>query len=282
MGIPARIQDPARPKKVKQKRAHSLEFVKVSYQYPEAAKSQYAVNNFSLKIKPGEKVGLVGYSGSGKTTITKLLLRFMDVSAGQIMIDDLDIREIAQKDLRSVISYVPQEPLLFHRSIAENIAYSKPDSSKEAVIKTAKLAYVDEFVAELPNGYDTLVGERGVKLSGGQRQRVAIARALLKDSPILILDEATSALDSKSEKYIQDGLRQLMESRTALVIAHRLSTIQRMDRVVVMDKGSVIQSGTHQQLLKDKDGVYAKLWSHQSGGYIGIGPSSASAEDEVL
>jgi ATP-binding cassette, subfamily B, bacterial len=275
MDIVAHIADPDKPKKLKPGPAHTLELQAVSYQYPEAAKSQYAVKNFSLTIKPGEKVGLVGYSGSGKTTLTKLLLRFMDVSAGSISIDGVDIRQIRQKDLRGVISYVPQEPLLFHRSIAENISYANPNASKEAVTKAAKMAYVDEFAKELPNGYDTLVGERGVKLSGGQRQRVAIARALLKDSPILVLDEATSALDSKSEKYIQDGLRQLMKNRTSLVIAHRLSTIQRMDRIVVMDKGHVVQSGTHQELLENKKGIYAALWAHQSGGYIGAAPTSA-------
>jgi len=157
---------------------------------------------------------------------------------------------------------------LFHRSIAENITYGRPTANKSDVRKAGKAAYVDEFVGELSQGYDSLVGEKGIKLSGGQRQRVAIARALLKDSPILVLDEATSALDSKSEKYIQDGLRQLMKNRTSLVIAHRLSTIQRMDRIVVMDKGRVVQNGTHTQLLKDKDGIYAQLWSHQSGGYL--------------
>ena len=157
---------------------------------------------------------------------------------------------------------------MFHRSIAENITYGRPTANKSDVRKAGKAAYVDEFVGELSQGYDSLVGEKGIKLSGGQRQRVAIARALLKDSPILVLDEATSALDSKSEKYIQDGLRQLMKNRTSLVIAHRLSTIQRMDRIVVMDKGRVVQNGTHTQLLKDKDGIYAQLWSHQSGGYL--------------
>ncbi|HLC91442.1 MAG TPA: ATP-binding cassette domain-containing protein [Candidatus Saccharimonadales bacterium] len=157
---------------------------------------------------------------------------------------------------------------MFHRSIAENITYGRPTANKSDVRKAGKAAYVDEFVGELSQGYDSLVGEKGIKLSGGQRQRVAIARALLKDAPILVLDEATSALDSKSEKYIQDGLRQLMKNRTSLVIAHRLSTIQRMDRIVVMDKGRVVQNGTHTQLLKDKDGIYAQLWSHQSGGYL--------------
>jgi ATP-binding cassette subfamily B protein len=165
---------------------------------------------------------------------------------------------------------VPQEPLLFHRSILDNIAYGSPRASHAAVLRAAKAAYVDEFVGQLPKGYDTLVGERGVKLSGGQRQRVAIARALLKDAPILVLDEATSALDSRSEQLIQKALWKLMKDRTALVIAHRLSTIQRMDRIAVMDKGTIVQLGTHEQLLKDKKGIYAKLWAHQSGGYVGV------------
>jgi ATP-binding cassette subfamily B protein len=270
MAIPSNIKDPDSPLKLPNTKAHALELDNVSYHYPGAAKQTNAVKNFTLVIKPGEKVGLVGYSGSGKTTITKLLLRFMDISEGSITIDRLDIRHITQKQLRSVVSYVPQEPLLFHRSIAENIAYANPNATQNDVMKAARMAYVDEFVDEFPQGYNTLVGERGVKLSGGQRQRVAIARALLKDSPILVLDEATSALDSKSEKYIQDGLSQLMKNRTSLVIAHRLSTIQRMDRIVVMDKGEIVQNGNHEELLKDKHGIYARLWAHQSGGYVGL------------
>jgi ATP-binding cassette, subfamily B, bacterial len=240
----------------------------VSYRYDDAPKNIFAIKDFSLSVSQGEKVGLVGYSGSGKTTLTKLLLRFMDITKGSIKVGGVDIRDLAQKELRTNIAYVPQEPLLFHRSIAENISYGKPDANVKAIQAVGKTAYVDEFVGELSNGYDTLVGEKGVKLSGGQRQRVAIARALLKDAPILVLDEATSALDSRSEQYIQKALWELMKGRTAIVIAHRLSTIQRMDRIVVMDKGRIVEIGTHAELLKNPKGIYAKLWAHQSGGYI--------------
>jgi ATP-binding cassette subfamily B protein len=240
----------------------------VTYRYDDAPKNIFAIKDFNLNVAQGEKVGLVGYSGSGKTTLTKLLLRFMDITEGSIKVGGIDIRDLAQKELRTKIAYVPQEPLLFHRSIAENISYGKPTADTRAIKAVGKTAYVDEFVGELSNGYDTLVGEKGVKLSGGQRQRVAVARALLKDAPILVLDEATSALDSRSEQYIQKALWELMKGRTAIVIAHRLSTIQRMDRIVVMDKGRIVEIGTHAELLKNPKGIYAKLWAHQSGGYI--------------
>lgn len=280
MRIPTTINDPATPKPVAKADGYSLNLRSVEYRYAEARKKQYAVQDLSLDIAPGEKIGIVGYSGSGKTTLTKLLLRFMDVTGGSIGINDVDIRDMRQQDLRQLISYVPQEPLLFHRSIWDNISYGRPNASKEDVVMAAKAAYVDEFAKDLPDEYDTLVGERGVKLSGGQRQRVAIARALLKDSPILVLDEATSALDSRSELLIQKALWKLMQDRTALVIAHRLSTIQRMDRIAVMDKGKIVQLGTHQELLKDKKGIYAELWAHQSGGYVGA-PSKGEAEEII-
>lgn len=223
--------------------------------------------DFNLNIKPGERIGLVGHSGSGKTTLTKLLLRFADVDAGAITIDGQNIAEVTQQSLRGAIAYVPQEPLLFHRTLRENIAYAQPEATDEQVIAAATQAHAWEFIENLPHGLDTMVGERGVKLSGGQRQRVAIARAILKNAPILVLDEATSALDSQSEKLIQDALTSLMKDRTAIVIAHRLSTIQKMDRIVVLDHGRIVEQGSHRQLLAHK-GIYADLWAHQSGGFI--------------
>ncbi len=224
-------------------------------------------HDFSLNIKPGEHIGLVGHSGAGKSTVTNLLLRFMNIDGGAITIDGQDISKVTQESLRKNIAYVPQEPALFHRSLKENIAYGNSEASDEQVRKAAKLAHAAEFIETLPKKYETLVGERGIKLSGGQRQRVAIARAILKNAPILVLDEATSALDSESEKYIQLALRELMKGRTSIVIAHRLSTIQKMDRIVVLDNGKIIEQGNHSELLQ-KDGTYAKLWAHQSGGFI--------------
>lgn len=268
MLVPTSVKEATNPRSLTNKKSFGLIFDSVRYRYPDAAKNTDAIYDFSLSIKPGEKIGLIGYSGGGKTTVTKLLLRFMDVDSGTINIDGVSIGDLRQADLRSAIAYVPQEPLLFHRSIRENIAYGRPNASHRAIEAAAKIAYVDEFVKDLPRGYDTMVGERGVKLSGGQRQRVAIARALLKDAPILVLDEATSSLDSQSELYIQKALWELMKHRTAIVIAHRLSTIQRMDRIIVMDQGKIVQIGTHKQLLKNKKGIYARLWAHQSDGYI--------------
>ena len=225
-------------------------------------------HDFSLNIQPGEKIGLVGSSGSGKTTLTKLLLRFADIDSGKITIDSQDIAEVTQVSLREQIAYVPQEPLLFHRSVRENIAYSRPDATDTEIEKAAKKAGAYDFIVKLQDGFDTLVGERGVKLSGGQRQRIAIARAILKDAPILVLDEATSALDSESEALIQKSLETLMKNRTSIVIAHRLSTIAKLDRIIVLENGRIVEDGSHDQLLAKKRGVYAKLWVRQSGGFI--------------
>ncbi len=224
-------------------------------------------HNLNLAIQPGEKIGLVGHSGSGKTTVTRLLMRFSDIDGGEILLDGQNIAHITQDDLHNAIAYVPQEPMLFHRTLAENIGYGNLSAATDAIKRAATLANATEFIDQLPDGFNTLVGERGVKLSGGQRQRVAIARAMLKDAPILVLDEATSALDSESEVLIQQALWKLMEGRTAIVIAHRLSTIQKMDRIVVLDKGAIVESGTHHELLAH-GGTYAKLWAHQSGGFI--------------
>ncbi len=224
--------------------------------------------NFDLTITAGEKIGLVGPSGGGKTTVTKLLFRFMNLQNGTITIGGQNIANIAQDDLHRFIAYVPQEPLLFHRSLAENIAYAKPDATNKEIHRAAKLAHAHEFIEDLAEGYDTLVGERGVKLSGGQKQRIAIARAILKDAPILLLDEATSALDSESEAAIQDALKNLMKNKTTIVIAHRLSTIQHLDRIVVLEAGAIVESGSHDELVKKKNGLYARLWSHQSGGFL--------------
>lgn len=242
-----------------------IEFDRVSFTHRGANDAIF--DKLSLKIKPGEKIGLVGHSGSGKTTFTRLLLRYSDIDDGEIRIDGQNIAHITQDDLHNHIAYVPQEPLLFHRSIAENISYGAAESDQRSIEAVAKLAHAHEFIATLPHGYDTLVGERGVKLSGGQRQRIAIARAMLKNAPILLLDEATSALDSESEVLIQDALWKLMEGRTAIVIAHRLSTIQKMDRIIVLDEGKIVEQGSHKDLLQ-KNGTYAKLWAHQSGGFI--------------
>lgn len=224
-------------------------------------------DNLNLEIKAGQRVGVVGHSGAGKSTLVSLLLRFVDVDSGAIKIDDQNISTVSQESLHSQLAYVPQESVLFHRTLRENIAYGRPDATDDEIRQAAKQANAHEFIDKLPKGLDTLVGERGVKLSGGQRQRIAIARAILKDAPILILDEATSALDSESEKLIQDALGKLMRGRTSIVIAHRLSTIAKLDRIIVLDQGKIVEDGSHNELL-EKNGVYANLWKHQSGGFL--------------
>jgi len=233
------------------------------------------LHQFNLTIAGGERVALVGPSGAGKSTVTKLLLRLYDVDRGEIKIDKQDISKVTQDTLRDAISFVPQEPILFHRTLMENIRYGYRDATDEMVIEAAKKAHCHEFISKLPLGYDTFVGERGIKLSGGERQRVAIARAILKDAPILVLDEATSSLDSESEALIQDALNVLMEGKTVIVIAHRLSTIMKMDRIIVMEGGQVVAQGTHLQLINER-GLYQKLWSIQAGGFLG-----GSEEDEA-
>lgn len=235
--------------------------------FAHAGSTEQLFSKFSLEIKAGERVGLVGHSGSGKTTLTRLLLRFSDVKDGEITIDDQNITAITQASLRKNIAYVPQEPLLFHRSLRDNIAYGNPGATDEEIRTAAKQAHALEFIEKLPDGFDTMVGERGVKLSGGQRQRIVIARAILKDAPILVLDEATSALDSESERLIQASLDTLMKRRTSIVIAHRLSTIAKLDRIVVLENGKIVEDGSHATLLK-QNGTYASLWKHQSGGFI--------------
>lgn len=243
-----------------------VSFDNVTFTYPDSPRAT-VFEKLSLLVKPGEKVGLVGKSGGGKTTFTRLLLRFDDIKSGTIKIDNQDIHDVTQKSLRESIGFVPQEPLLFHRSVRENISYGSPSVTEAEVIAAAKAAHAMEFIEKLPQGLETIVGERGVKLSGGQRQRIAIARAILKDAPILVLDEATSALDSESEKLIQASLETLMKGRTSIVIAHRLSTIAKLDRIIVLDQGKIAEDGTHQELLK-AGGIYASLWKHQSGGFI--------------
>lgn len=239
----------------------------MTFRHGDAHKDDTMFSDFNVTIKPGQRVGLVGQSGSGKTTLTKLILRFADIQEGSIKIDGQSIADVTQSSLREAIAYVPQEPMLFHRTLKENIMYGKPGATDEEVLDAAKKANALDFINKLPEGFETTVGERGVKLSGGQRQRIAIARAILKNAPILILDEATSALDSESEKLIQDALQKLMKGRTSLVIAHRLSTISKLDRIIVMEEGEIIEDGSHDELLAKK-GRYARLWAHQSGGFI--------------
>ncbi|MBI5530386.1 MAG: ABC transporter ATP-binding protein [Candidatus Doudnabacteria bacterium] len=241
-----------------------IEFSNTTFQYNKGVE---VLTNFNLTIASKEKIALIGPSGGGKSTIVKLLLRFLDINSGSIKIDGQDISTVTQDSLRESIALVPQEPILFHRSLAENIRYAKPLATDAEVIKAARLAHAHEFIESFPEKYNTLVGERGIKLSGGQRQRVAIARAILKNAPILILDEATSSLDSESEMLIKDALKNLMKNKTVIVIAHRLSTIMQMDRIVVLENGQITEQGKHEELLKAKQGTYQKLWEIQAGGF---------------
>ncbi len=228
------------------------------------------LDNFSLTIPPGQKIAIVGPSGAGKTTFVRLLMRLFDITSGQITIDGNDISKISQQNLREQIAFVPQDPVLFHRTLMDNIRYGKRGATDEEVLMAASLAHCDEFINQLPLGYKTYVGERGVKLSGGERQRVAIARAILKNSPILILDEATSSLDSHSESLIQDALHKLIQGKTTIVIAHRLSTIRQMDRIIVIENGKIVEDGKHEELSNKKNGVYKKLWDLQAGGFKNV------------
>jgi len=264
LNTPQGVKDVPKAKTLQMKQA-AIDFKNVSFQFN---KTRSVLNHFDLSIAPKEKIALVGQSGAGKSTIVQLLLRFYDVGDGHVMIDGQDIAKVTQSSLRKNIAFVPQESLLFHRSIMENIRYGRLEATDAEVIDAAKRARCHEFIMELPDQYNTLVGERGIKLSGGERQRVAIARAILKDAPILVLDEATSSLDSESESLIQAALEELMRDKTTVVIAHRLSTIMRMDRIVVVDRGAVVDTGTHQDLLS-KEGIYKKLWEIQVGGFVG-------------
>jgi ATP-binding cassette subfamily B multidrug efflux pump len=264
------IKDEKSAKDLQIKKA-SVSFQNIVFNYPNQRKS--VIHNFSLHINPGEKVGLVGRSGSGKSTLVNLLLRFYDLKAGMITIDDQDISKVKQNSLREKIGMVTQDTSLLHRSVKDNIVYGRPNATQKQMIDAAKRAKAHDFIMQLEDnlsrkGYEAHVGERGVKLSGGQRQRISIARVMLKDAPILLLDEATSALDSEIEVVIQQSLYQLMEGKTVIAIAHRLSTIAAMDRLIVIDKGKIIEEGSHTELIKKK-GLYARLWRHQSGGFLG-------------
>ncbi|MEU8139721.1 ABC transporter ATP-binding protein [Streptodolium elevatio] len=260
---PPTVVDPPAPEPLRPAAA-DVRFADVTFAYGDAPP---LFAGLDLDVPSGSKLGLVGRSGGGKSSLTRLLLRFMDVDGGRILIGGQDIAKLRQADVRSLIAYVPQDPAMFHRTLRENIAFARPGATDKQLMRAARAAHVTEFAEALPDGFDTVVGERGIKLSGGQRQRVALARAILRDAPILLLDEATSALDSESEVLVQRALWELMEGRTALVVAHRLSTVAQMDQLVVLDRGEVVERGTHAELLARR-GTYAKLWHHQSGGFL--------------
>lgn len=264
LDLPQGIQDVSNAKLLKVPNG-AIIFDHVVFEYHD---SHAVLKDLDLAIRPHEKVALIGSSGAGKTTIAKLLLRLYDVSGGAIRIDGQNIAEVSQESLRKAIAFVPQEPMLFHRSLMDNIRYGKHDATDEEVVEAAKQAHCHEFISQYPEGFQTLVGERGVKLSGGERQRVAIARAILKDAPILLLDEATSSLDSESERLIQDALLRLMKGKTVVAIAHRLSTVMNMDRLIVLEGGAVILTGTHDELLAHESNLYKKLWDIQAGGFV--------------
>jgi ABC-type multidrug transport system fused ATPase/permease subunit len=258
----------------------AIHFERIAFAYEPRGRgrgSRNIVHDFELYIPPGQRVGLVGPSGAGKTTLMGLLLRMHDVTGGAIRIDGTDIRNVTQESLRGAIGLIPQDTNLFHRSLLENIRYGRPDAADEEVIEAARRAHAHEFIVELEHGYDTLVGERGIKISGGQRQRIAIARAILRDAPILLLDEATSALDSHSEQKIQEAMKEAMAGKTVIAIAHRLSTVMDMDRLIVLERGVIVADGSHTELLL-RGGLYAELWRKQSGGF---NPVARQEETEI-
>ncbi|MFF6879211.1 MULTISPECIES: ATP-binding cassette domain-containing protein [unclassified Streptomyces] len=267
---PPTVLDPPAPEPLRT-RAADVRFEKVTFAH---RGGRPLFEGLDLAVPSGAKVGLVGRSGGGKTSLTRLLLRMTDIDGGRILVGGQDISRVRQADLRGRIAYVPQDPAMFHRTLRDNIAFARPDATEAEIRRAAEAAHVTEFADALPDGFDTMVGERGVKLSGGQRQRVALARAILRDAPILLLDEATSALDSESELLVQEALWRLMDGRTALVVAHRLSTVAGMDQLVVLDRGRIVEQGTHQELL-GHGGAYAKLWQHQSGGFLDDTPGRA-------